>query len=531
MKRALLSFFALTAFGLGLFAQTWITQGTGFTATSRGVQNIFAVDDQVVWLTGYDGSGSNAACQDFSRTVNGGTVWTPGVVTGATGLSNSMICAIDGSTAWAAMYWVSGSNTAGIYKTTDGGTTWNRQASAAFTNSSFPNIVYFWNANDGVCMGDPVGGEFEIYTTNDGGTTWVKVPGANIPNPASGEYGYTSNCWVVGDNIWFGTNKGHIFKSADKGYNWSSSTPPGMTGKNVVPCFKDATNGFCMKYLSGSASDTLNLLDISSDGGTTFTAFSYAGMVFNDGMSFIPGSTGTYTSIGVNTTIGADRFGLTFSFDDAATWAIEQNLFGTQITAQEWLNDSTGWVATFNSGPTDGIFKFNGVLAPAVANFIASDSNITLGSQVTFTNLSTGKPTTQTWTFEGGAPGSSTQKNPPPITYNTPGDFTVTLRCSNSFGSDTLEKVDYIHVGGVGINEASTVTLTLFPNPVRDVLKIDASQTIQEIQVINQVGQVVLEKRTDSRSLTVATSDLNAGVYTLKVKINEKFYVRKIVVN
>ena len=55
------------------------------------------------------------------------------------------------------------------------------------------------------------------------------------------------------------------------------------------------------------------------------------------------------------------------------------------------------------------------ITAP-VANFIASQTNITTGGQVQFTDQSTGTPTTWQWTFQGGTPASSTLQTPPLIT-------------------------------------------------------------------------------------------------------------------
>ena len=49
--------------------------------------NISIVNNQVAWVAAYDGSGNGAAVEDFSKTVNGGTTWTPGTVNNATGLS------------------------------------------------------------------------------------------------------------------------------------------------------------------------------------------------------------------------------------------------------------------------------------------------------------------------------------------------------------------------------------------------------------------------------------------------------------
>jgi PKD repeat protein len=45
----------------------------------------------------------------------------------------------------------------------------------------------------------------------------------------------------------------------------------------------------------------------------------------------------------------------------------------------------------------------------------------------------------------GGSPSTSTSQNPT-VTYNTSGLYTVKLRVSNSFGSDSLTKTSYIRV-------------------------------------------------------------------------------------
>ncbi|WP_203532672.1 PKD domain-containing protein [Draconibacterium halophilum] len=84
------------------------------------------------------------------------------------------------------------------------------------------------------------------------------------------------------------------------------------------------------------------------------------------------------------------------------------------------------------------------VLAPAV-NFTADQTSITEGETVTFSDLSANEPTTWSWTFEGGTPGTSNQKNPT-VTYATPGNYSVTLVASNSGGSDSKILDNYIQV-------------------------------------------------------------------------------------
>ncbi len=80
-----------------------------------------------------------------------------------------------------------------------------------------------------------------------------------------------------------------------------------------------------------------------------------------------------------------------------------------------------------------------------VAAFSASSTTINTGQAVTFTDQSTNAPTAWNWTFTGGTPSSSTQQNPS-VTYDTPGTYSITLSVSNSAGSDTETKTNYITV-------------------------------------------------------------------------------------
>ena len=85
---------------------------------------------------------------------------------------------------------------------------------------------------------------------------------------------------------------------------------------------------------------------------------------------------------------------------------------------------------------------------PPVADFSASETQITAGNSVTFTDLSENIPTSWSWTFEGGTPATSNLQNPT-VTYSEPGEYTVTLVASNAFGSDTETKTEYISVAAV----------------------------------------------------------------------------------
>ncbi len=93
----------------------------------------------------------------------------------------------------------------------------------------------------------------------------------------------------------------------------------------------------------------------------------------------------------------------------------------------------------------DNYITVNANTNPPVADFVASETEISTGTTITFTDLTENIVTSWSWTFEGGTPATSTEQNPT-VTYDEPGDYTVTLVATNAYGSNTETKVDYITV-------------------------------------------------------------------------------------
>jgi len=528
MKKTLLSLITILAFSLSTYAQ-WVEQNTRFTAASRGIQDVCVVDGNTVWASAYDGTAPTNACQDVCFTTNGGTLWTPKTVSNATGTAIANISAVSATKAWTMHYYPSGSGTKdGPYYTGDGGTTWTQQTTATFSASaSFPDCIWFWDANTGYCFGDPIGtpASFEIYTTANGGTTWTAVPAANKPAPLTGEFGIVGYQSIVGNTVWFGTNLGRIYKSIDQGLHWTVASCPPLANIYIEPFFKNANFGLVMD----KGSTTSGFLAMTTDGGATFTARNNTGNTFTNDMAYVPGSAQTWVTTGADATNSAA--GVTYSFDDGATFNDMPATIGTQFLATGWYNDSVGYAGAFNTdATTGGMYKFVGHLAPA--NFTASDTAIAQGDHVTFTcTVPTINTATFLWTFQGGAPASSTLKNPPAITYSTHGNYNVTLRITNDWGVTTKLKTGYIYVGGTGINEQSAANVTVFPNPVTDVLNIKSDMNIQSVNMVNLLGQTVITKTVDAQQITLNTTGFRSGVYTLQIRMADGFINKKIVVN
>jgi PKD repeat protein len=84
---------------------------------------------------------------------------------------------------------------------------------------------------------------------------------------------------------------------------------------------------------------------------------------------------------------------------------------------------------------------------PPVANFSGSPLSAAIPLEVVFTNSSTGTISSYLWDFGDGE--TSTEENPI-HTYVVAGTYTVSLTVTNSGGSDTLTRTDYVEATEAG---------------------------------------------------------------------------------
>ena len=99
--------------------------------------------------------------------------------------------------------------------------------------------------------------------------------------------------------------------------------------------------------------------------------------------------------------------------------------------------------------------------APArpTALFGADKLEIKSTEKVKFFDLSTHNPTSWEWTFEGGTPEVSNEKNPE-VTYRFGGKFKVTLKAKNSSGENVYSREEFINVIGPAADMTPPVIVT-----------------------------------------------------------------------
>jgi len=143
---------------------------------------------------------------------------------------------VDENNGWASIYNMIYGNFQ-LYKTTDGGSTWNP------IDNAVGGIYQFVDANNGWMEGATIGNIGEgnlnnIYHTTDGGSIWIQQA-SNIGKANALYFSDLLHGWVVGEN-------GLVLKTTDGGSNWTAVTNASITSvsnsKSVF--FLDANNGW-----------------------------------------------------------------------------------------------------------------------------------------------------------------------------------------------------------------------------------------------------------------------------------------------
>ncbi len=147
-------------------------------------------------------------------------------------------------------------------------------------------------------------------------------------------------------------------------------------------------------------------------------------------------------------------------------------------TTAQYVMDNCDLLAFVLDGSNDEIISGNGAavgestqIEPSAA-FSADDTSMGVGHPVQYTDESTGGPDTWAWEFPGGDPATSDLQDPPPVYYNTPGTYDVTLTVSNSLGTSTEIKAGYMEIGYVPQTDFSASSTSIIEGESIDFIDL-----------------------------------------------------------
>lgn len=152
---------------------------------------------------------------------------------------------------------------------------------------------------------------------------------------------------------------------------------------------------------------------------------------------------------------------------------------------------------------------------------IVADFNFTINNNiVSFTNASIAADS-YIWDF--GDNTTSTEINPT-HTYQSNGEYTVTLTASSGCGEDTIS---YQVVIVAGIENHFTDNIEIYPNPSSDLLNIKSNQTISKIQILSVDGKIIKTfENINSTKTFIDIENLNNSYYFINIYIENKI-IRK----
>lgn len=289
------------AISKGIFKSTdgglnWESQNV-YLKTFEALTGLYLCDSNILYAVGDYGT--------ILKTTNSGNNWfyqTEGILK-----YFNCIDFIDENTGW--LNTIFFDNT--IYKSTDGGNSWDSIASFAENYKT----VYFVNSN----LGFAIGSTGKIRRTSDGGNTWSLIPTNTTQFQTGISFINDNTGWVCGSN-------GNILKTTNAGINFSTVSQLNDAFVNIF--FINANTG----WVTGSKDSIYK----STNGGINwlgtkllFDNKKYYGIYFvNELIGWICGDNG----IVMKTTNGGDD------------WIYQYSAAGDILHSMKFFNENTGYI-------------------------------------------------------------------------------------------------------------------------------------------------------------------------------------------
>ncbi|ALM49971.1 hypothetical protein AMR72_14310 [Flavobacterium psychrophilum] len=300
-----------------------------------------------------------------------------------------------------------------------------------------------------------------------------------------------------------------IISAATTGNNWVTATNPG--------------SGFTSNALAYTGTDATANAWLFTNGIQLTEGTRYK-------ISYKYGNGNTATTENLKVTIGTNP---------NAEWVTEDLATHAGITGATQLSHTVEYFTVETSGVY--YFGFNAYSAPSQGSLFVDDfliEEIDCGEP---TNLSVNDvtDTTATVTWEAATTGNATP-NVYEYNYGTtdalPTEGTPETTTSIALDELTADTQYYAFVrvlcgptwsewvtipfktdATVGLNDKNFTSLTAYPNPVKDVLHLNAATSITKVEVYSITGQLILSQDNNSLDAEVNLQQVSAGVYLVNV--------------
>lgn len=308
--------------------------------------------------------------------------------------------------------------------------TLNLDPNGSYTPGRSSNIEFFPDNSSSFYLGN----DTKIWKTTDDGITFTEI------YDFGSKVGEIRIAWSNPDYIYCTTfdPTRKVWASQDGGSSWTDITPGGTSRYYDIAVSNSDAN---MVWAARLETTSSNRVYFSTNGGSSWTNITGAGMP-NEKISNIVCQQGTNGGLYVGT-----RRAVYYKNQSMGDWA----LFNNNLPASTY---STRLVPNYRSGKlyngsNRSVYKVDFYEASSPIAQLSADktSLFCTGEQVQFSSHSVASGNASySWSFPGGTPSSSSIANPV-VMYNTPGSYGVTLSVSDTGGSDSQSKTNFITVG------------------------------------------------------------------------------------
>lgn len=272
-----------------------------------------------------------------------------------------------------------------------------------------------------------------VWKSTNRGNSWTKISNLNIGGLTILKVAKSNPNYI------FISNSTSIFRTTDGGANWNTIPVPNAGSMAITEIAIDETNPEKIWITRSGYNANIKVFK-TTDGGVTWQNLSTG--LPNIPVNTVVNQTGTNDGI----YIGTD-FGVYYYDETILQWIPYMNgLPNVRVDELEIQYSSSKLrAATYGRGLWEtSIYTPNSPMP--FANFNANVVSGCPGLTVQFSDNSFGTPSSWLWSFPGGTPSTSTDQNPI-VTYNNPGAYNhVSLTVQNSFGTDSITKLNYISI-------------------------------------------------------------------------------------
>lgn len=505
----------------------------------------------LVWLNNYDGPASGFDEAREMRLGASGALYVTGFSEGLNTNNDYLTLKFDtanGNIIWEARFDGPASNNdqafsmeidadESIYVT---GTSFSPTSFQDFSTIKWCQFTTFAGNDEAICLGSSV--QLNASTSPGGlGVSWSPSTGlsnSSIANPIASPTVTTT--YIVTSSNTLGCvdiDSITVFVNPLPQGTFSANGPTSFClGDSVVLTANDTNATY-----SWSTSATTPSISVFTSNSITLTT--------TDSNGCIASSQQTITAFPLpNVNAGSDinlcngaSFQLNATGANTYTWNTETNLSDSTI-ANPIINPITPtqfWVTgTDNNGckAIDTIAVFISISPTSVVSNSSSNDTLYLnlpnGGDIQFFSTGSTNAISYSWTFGDG--GTSTLPNPI-YTYTTPGLFTAQLITANGGCSDTASvNIMVFLTNSIDDIEQINNELVLFPNPTVNFFELKSAYSYNNtahLQVINQLGAVLIDKTADFNQLTnnkISINLLPNGLYFVKLTVGNETIIRRL---